>query len=72
MIFIACINRYYSYKSIYSNIYLVRIDQTERVIRIRNIYFDEGDLYIEDLLKNKIYKIIFDNIEKDEKKDKFI
>ncbi len=65
--FIIYIDRYYSYKDIYGYIYMVQIDQIKRIIRIYDVRFHKDDPNIGDFLKNKIYKITFNEI--DEKKE---
>ncbi len=67
--FTTCIDRHYGYKDTHGYIYLVRIDQIRRVIWIYDIRFHEGNPDIGDFLKNKIYKIIFDKIDKKEEDD---
>jgi len=62
-------DKYYSYKDIHNYIYLIRIDQIGRAIRIYDIYFYKDDLEIENSLKDKIYEVIFDELDKKEKDD---
>ena len=72
MISIVCINRHYDYKGIYSHIYLVKIDQIKRIIRIYDVRFYKGDFEVGDLLKDKIYKVTFDEIDKEKEDEEIV
>ena len=63
----ARMGRLYGYEGTHGRVYLVRMDQTGRIIRARDVRFDEGDLHAGDSPEAEdIYEATFDDVDEEE------